>query len=95
MMVELNNMAWGFARLGHRTERAERLFQGIAKQLIQRTWHFKAQDIGTTLWSFATAEYFDYDAFSAGVSRLNFKHIRSFKVCMIFTLVPLQIIAAK
>ena len=74
-------MAWGFARLGHRTDRAGKLFVGVGKQLIQRTWHFKPQDVGTTLWSFATAEYFDYDAFRAGVSRLNFKHIRAFKVC--------------
>lgn len=32
------------------------------------------------LWSFATAEYFDYDAFRAGVSRLNLRQIRAFKV---------------
>eukprot|EP00571_Detonula_confervacea_P017812 CAMPEP_0172298486 /NCGR_PEP_ID=MMETSP1058-20130122/1119_1 /TAXON_ID=83371 /ORGANISM="Detonula confervacea, Strain CCMP 353" /LENGTH=1283 /DNA_ID=CAMNT_0013007761 /DNA_START=130 /DNA_END=3978 /DNA_ORIENTATION=- len=76
---ELNNMAWGFARLGHRSERAEKLFGGVAKELIRRTWHFKPQDVGTTLWSFATAEYFDQDAFRAGASRLNFRQIRGFK----------------
>ena len=74
-------MAWGFARLGHRSERSEKLFGGVAQQLIQRTWHFKPQDVGATLWSFATAEFFDYDAFRAGAARLNFRHIRSFKVC--------------
>jgi hypothetical protein len=42
-------MAWGFARLGHRSERAERLFSGVAKELIRRTWQFKPQDIGTTV----------------------------------------------
>jgi hypothetical protein len=73
-------MAWGFARLGHRSESAERLFSGVAKELIRRTWQFKPQDIGTTLWSMATAEYFDRDAFSAGASRLNLRQIRTFKV---------------
>ena len=82
-------MAWGFARLGHRSERSEKLFGGVAQQLIQRTWHFKPQDVGATLWSFATAEFFDYDAFRAGAARLNFRHIRSFKVCfwLLITLV--------
>ena len=31
---ELNNLAWGFARLGHRTEKADDLFRGIAGQYI-------------------------------------------------------------
>ena len=75
-------MAWGFARLGHRSENAERLFSGVAKELIRRTWQFKPQDIGTTLWSMATAEYFDHDAFRAGASRLNLRQIRTFKVCV-------------
>jgi hypothetical protein len=76
---ELNNLAWGFTRLGHRTERTEKLLVGVAKELTERTWQFKPQDIGTTLWSLATAECFDQDAFMAGASRLNLKHIRSFK----------------
>jgi hypothetical protein len=76
---ELNNLAWGFTRLGHRTERTEKLLKGVAKELTERTWQFKPQDIGTTLWSLATAECFDQDAFMAGASRLNLKHIRSFK----------------
>ena len=78
-------MAWGFARLGHSSERAEKLFGGVAKELINRTWQFKPQDVGTTLWSFATAEYFDRDAFRAGVSRLNLRQIRAFKVCLSLT----------
>lgn len=76
---ELNNLAWGFARLGHRSERAEKLFIGVAKELVQRTWQFKPQDIGTSLWSLATAGCFDLDAFQAGASRLNIRQIRSFK----------------
>ena len=76
---ELNNLAWGFTRLGHRTERTEKLLVGVAGELTKRTWQFKPQDIGTTLWSLATAECFDQDAFMAGASRLNLKHIRSFK----------------
>jgi hypothetical protein len=66
---ELNNLAWGFARLGHRSERAERLFMGVANELTMRTWQFKPQDIGTTLWSLATSGCFDYGAFRAGASR--------------------------
>ena len=66
--------------MGHRSERSEKLFGGVAKELVRRTWQFKPQDVGTTLWSFATAEYFDHDAFRAGASRLNFRQIRSFKV---------------
>jgi hypothetical protein len=76
---ELNNLAWGFARLGHRSEKAERLFVGVAKELVQRTWQFKPQDIGTTLWSLATAGCYDYEAFNAGASRLNIRQIRTFK----------------
>lgn len=76
---ELNNLAWGFTRLGHRTERTEKLLVGVAEELTTRTWQFKPQDIGTTLWSLATAECFERDAFIAGASRLDFKHIRSFK----------------
>ena len=76
---ELNNLAWGFTRLGHRTERTEKLLAGVGEQLTQRTWQFKPQDIGTTLWSLATAECFDQEAFKAGASRLNLKQIRSFK----------------
>ena len=77
---ELNNLVWAFARLGHKSERSEKLFSGVAEQLVKRTWHFKPQDIGTTLWSFATAEFYDQDAFRAGAARLNFRQIRSFKV---------------
>eukprot|EP00985_Skeletonema_marinoi_P001291 scaffold517_cov140-Skeletonema_marinoi.AAC.4 len=76
---ELNNLAWGFTRLGHRTERTEKLLVGVGEELTKRTWQFKPQDIGTTLWSLATAECFDKDAFMAGASRLNLRHIRSFK----------------
>jgi len=76
---ELNNLAWGFARLGHRSEKAEKLFAGVAKELVQRTYQFKPQDIGTTLWSLATAGCYDYEAFNAGASRLNTRQIRSFK----------------
>ena len=76
---ELNNLAWGFARLGHRSEKAEKLFAGVAKELVQRTWQFKPQDIGTTLWSLATAGCYDYEAFNAGASRLNTRQIRTFK----------------
>lgn len=78
--IELNNLVWAFARLGHKSERSEKLFSGVAEQLVKRTWHFKPQDIGTTLWSFATAEFYNQDAFRAGAARLNFRQIRSFKV---------------
>lgn len=80
IILELNNMAWGFARLGHRTERTYQLLEGVAEELVRRTWHFKPQDVGATLWSFATIEHFHRGAFEAGAARLNFRHIRSFKV---------------
>eukprot|EP00804_Cyclotella_cryptica_P031368 CCRYP_012184-RH/>CCRYP_012184-RH protein AED:0.21 eAED:0.21 QI:390/1/1/1/0.8/0.66/6/200/821 len=76
---ELNNLAWGFARLGHRTLKADKLFKGIAGELSQRVHQFKPQDVGTTLWSLATVECHDSEAFRAGASRLNFQQIRLFK----------------
>ena len=74
-------MLWAYAKLGHRSEAADALFKGVAKELAQRTWQFKSQDVGTTLWSLATVECFDEDAFAAGASRLNLNQIRRFKVC--------------
>eukprot|EP00956_Cyclotella_meneghiniana_P043599 scaffold278308_cov96-Cyclotella_meneghiniana.AAC.1 len=73
---ELNNLAWGFARLGHRTEKAYLIFQGVADQLARRVHQFKPQDVGTTMWSLATVECPDHAAFHAGASRLNFQRIR-------------------
>jgi hypothetical protein len=40
---ELNNMAWGIARLGHSSEIIATLFQGIAQQAIMRVRQFSSQ----------------------------------------------------
>lgn len=48
-------------------------------QLARRVHQFKAQDVGTTMWSLATVECPDPAAFRAGASRLNFSFIRLFK----------------
>ena len=81
--LELNNLLWGYAKLGHRSEASEELFKGVAGELSRRTWQFKSQDVGTTLWSLATVECFDEEAFAAGASRLNLNQIRRFKVCLV------------
>jgi len=76
---ELNNLAWGFARLGHRGEAAQELVHGIGQELLKRKQYFKPQDIGTCLWSFAQMEYFDTEVFTVAASRLNRRYGRSFK----------------
>lgn len=53
---ELNNLAWGFARLGHRTERSEQSFRGVGEELKQRGWQFKRQ-VGLLLF-FTRGPYF-------------------------------------
>lgn len=67
--MELNNLAYAFSRLG-RTESND-LYAGIAREFGHPKRIVTGQDIGTTLWSFATAEYFDKDAYREIVSRMN------------------------
>jgi len=76
---ELNNLAWGFCRLGHHSDDMRLLFEGIGQQIVQRHYQFAPQDIGTTLWSFATVEYFDESVYKAAASELTLRKSRSFK----------------
>lgn len=76
---ELNNLAWGICRLGCHGEKMNELFEGIGQELLKRHSYFKPQDIGTTLWSFATFEYFNEDVYKAAASELTLRKSRSFK----------------
>jgi len=79
---ELNNLSWGFCRLGHydKNYAAHReLMEGIGKEILRRNHQFSPQDTGTTMWSFATMEYFDEDVYRAACSRLSLQRCRHFK----------------
>lgn len=76
---ELNNLAWGLCKLGHYNGSLRALFKGIGQQILKRHRQFAPQDIGTTLWSFATVEYFDKEVYRAAASRLTLRDCRSFK----------------
>jgi hypothetical protein len=76
---ELNNLAWGICRLGCQGERIDFLFEGIGQELLKRHAYFKPQDIGTTLWSFATCEYFDEQVYRAAASELTLRKSNYFK----------------
>lgn len=74
--MELNNLAYAFARLG-RTESND-LYAGIAREFCRPRRVVTGQDVGTTLWSFATAMYFDKDAYRAIVSKVNVEAARDY-----------------
>lgn len=76
---ELNNLAWGICRLGCYGDKMDKLFEGVGQELLKRHSYFKPQDIGTTLWSFATFEYFNEDVYRAAASELTLRKSRSFK----------------
>lgn len=76
---ELNNLSWGICRLGQYGQKTDVLFAGIGQELMKRHQYFKPQDIGTTLWSFATYEYFDADVYRAAASELTLRKSHSFK----------------
>jgi hypothetical protein len=65
---ELNNLAWTMARLG---QRDDELLEMIGRELINPRRKVSSQDIGTTLWSMATLEYFNADLYRQIVSRVN------------------------
>ena len=73
---ELNNLAHGCGRLG-RCE--QEMFAGIAREFAQRHGRVTGQDIGTTLWSFATTKYFDKDSFENILSRLRLDAVENWK----------------
>jgi len=76
---ELNNLSWGICRLGQHGKKTDALFAGIGQELLKRHHYFKPQDIGTTLWSFATYEYFDEAVYRAAASELTLRKSHSFK----------------
>ena len=79
---ELNNLAWGMARLGHYDSHPliPKLCQGIGQEIIKRYHKFSPQDIGTSLWAFATVGYLDdQEVFYKAASRLSYSQARTFK----------------
>lgn len=40
---ELNNLSWGFCRLGHHGDTMDILFNGIGQELLKRHYYFKPQ----------------------------------------------------
>ena len=65
---EMNNFAWTMARLG---QRDDDLLKIMGNELINPKRRVTSQDIGTTLWSFATMEYYDADFYRSFVRRVD------------------------
>ena len=76
---ELNNLAWAYARLGHRGESSDEVFRSIGNEVLRRSHQFDSQDIGTCLWAMANMEFFDDNVYMAAASRLNRRRASYFK----------------
>jgi hypothetical protein len=74
---ELNNLAWSYARLGQWEE--TELFEAIGREFSKPWRRFDGQDVGTTLWSFATMEYVNNEIMLMIASRLRLNLIHTFK----------------
>ena len=74
---ELNNLAWSYARLG-RTECNE-LYAGIGHELSRPRRSVTGHDLGTTLWAFATLEYFEEDIYREILSKVNVNAARDYQ----------------
>ena len=73
---EMNNLAHGCGRLG----RCEpEMFAAIAHEFSRRQGRVTGQDIGTTLWSFATTKYCDKESFEKILSRLRLDAVEYWK----------------
>lgn len=72
---ELNNLAWGYAKLG---QRDHELFREIATELSKHHRRINGQDIAATLWAFASTEFFDEASFRKLTSRMNINHVHTF-----------------
>jgi hypothetical protein len=73
---ELNNMAHGCARL----DRCEpELFTSIARDFARRRGRLTGQDIGATLWAFASTKFYDEDSFANLLSRLRMNDVQYWK----------------
>jgi len=73
---ELNNLSWAYARLG-RTECTD-LYAAIGREFSNPRRVVTGQDIGTTCWALATANYIDEEAYRAIVSRMNPNEARNY-----------------
>ena len=69
---ELNNLAYGCARI---MAVEPTLLSGIARELSNPRRRLKGQDVGTTLWSFATMEFFDEEAFKRVASNVDIQAV--------------------
>jgi len=76
---ELNNLAWAYARLGHRGKASEEVFRGIGNEILRRSHQFDPQDIGTCLWAMANMEFFDDEVYMTAASRLNRRSAKLYK----------------
>lgn len=69
---ELNNLAWALARLvDHKSALVENILRGIGMQLCDRKRFVTPQDIGATIWSLATLEFFDEEIYRGIAFRLT------------------------
>jgi len=65
---ELNNLAWAMARLG---QKDEELLTMIGNEIASPKRKVTSQDIGTTLWGFASVEFFDDDIYRRILAKVN------------------------
>ena len=78
---ELNNLAWSLARLlDEKTPTVESLLYEIGSELCKPRRYVASQDIGTTLWSFASLEFFDDRLYRAILSRFSLDMMKKCKV---------------
>jgi hypothetical protein len=65
---ELNNLAWSMARLNYKDDE---LLEGIAYQIANKRRPVTLQDVGTTLWSLASLEFQNVNAFRNMAARFT------------------------
>jgi hypothetical protein len=69
---ELNNLAWSLARLvDERSAAVDALLGGVGREMCQHKRRVGSQDIGTTIWSFATLGFSDESIYRGVVSRFK------------------------
>eukprot|EP00977_Amphora_coffeiformis_P021310 scaffold9178_cov176-Amphora_coffeaeformis.AAC.6 len=77
---ELNNVAWAMARLlDENKPSAATLLQGIGMEMCNPRRRVTSQDIGTTIWSFATLEFFNDNLYRGLLSRFTPDMVHSCK----------------
>jgi len=65
---ELNNLSWALARLG---QKDDEMLTMIGNHLADPKRKVTSQDIGTTLWGFATLEFFDESIYREIAKKVN------------------------